>query len=249
MLNLYVSAGTGFETPTSAELAYRPDGASGLNLDLRASRSRNVEVGFKWMATDTTRINLAVLKAVSPERSCPRPTRGEGHVPECVGHAAARTGGFRGFSFRPQSCSLRFLHLSGRNIPDAYTYRPTVSPQTVTVDTGNFLPGVPWNTAYAELTWRRGRPGFSAAVEALYRDRVFPNDINTETASQYALANIRFMYSHRFGGWKFSEFVRVDNVTGTKYEGSVIVNESNGRFYEPAPGRNYMVGVSASYIF
>jgi iron complex outermembrane recepter protein len=99
------------------------------------------------------------------------------------------------------------------------------------------------------VTWRRGLPGLSAAVEAIYRDRLFANDTNTEAASQYALANVRIAYSHQFGGWKFSEFVRVDNVTDTPYIGSVIVNESNGRFYEPAPGRNYMVGINASYKF
>ncbi|WP_440310492.1 hypothetical protein, partial [Klebsiella pneumoniae] len=34
-----------------------------------------------------------------------------------------------------------------------------------------------------------------------------------------------------------------------RYVGSVIVNESNGRYYEPAPGRNYGVGLSVSYQF
>ena len=92
---------------------------------------------------------------------------------------------------------------------------PPPSPQLVTVAAGNFLPGVPRNNAYAELTWRRGLPGFSAAVEAIYRDHIFANDINTEAASQYALANIRFAYSHRIGGWRFSEFMRVDNITAT----------------------------------
>ena len=29
----------------------------------------------------------------------------------------------------------------------------------------------------------------------------------------------------------------------------VIVNESNGRYYEPAPGRNYGVGLSVAYRF
>jgi outer membrane receptor protein involved in Fe transport len=31
--------------------------------------------------------------------------------------------------------------------------------------------------------------------------------------------------------------------------GSVIVNASNGQYYEPAPGTSYTVGVSASYQF
>lgn len=119
----------------------------------------------------------------------------------------------------------------------------------VTVAAGNFLPGVPRNTAYSELVWRRGLPGFSAAVEAIYRDKIFADDINSEAARHYAVANIRLSYSHQLGSWRFSEFVRVDNVTDTKYIGSVIVNEGNGRFYEPAPGRNYVLGVSASYTF
>jgi iron complex outermembrane recepter protein len=29
----------------------------------------------------------------------------------------------------------------------------------------------------------------------------------------------------------------------------VIVNEANGRFYEPAPQRNYMLGVQGAYQF
>ena len=46
-----------------------------------------------------------------------------------------------------------------------------------------------------------------------------------------------------------SEFLRVDNLADRSYIGSVIVNESNGRFYEPAPGRNYMVGLQAKLNF
>src|SRR5690606_11736142 len=40
-LHLYANAGEGFETPTFAELAYRPGGASGLNFALRPARSRH----------------------------------------------------------------------------------------------------------------------------------------------------------------------------------------------------------------
>jgi iron complex outermembrane receptor protein len=53
----------------------------------------------------------------------------------------------------------------------------------------------------------------------------------------------------QIGAWKISGFARIDNLTGTGYVGSVIVNEANGRFYEPSPVRNYMVGLNASYTF
>ena len=133
---------------------------------------------------------------------------------------------------------------------DQYSYRAGgAAPTTVTVAEGNFMPGVPRNTAFGELAWRRGLPGFFAAVEAIYRDRIFVNDVNSEAAQAYAIANLRIAYSHQIGAWKIGGFARLDNITGTRYAGSVIVNETNGRFYEPSPGRNYMVGVNASYTF
>ncbi|HBT2326698.1 TPA: hypothetical protein ACIHY8_004998, partial [Salmonella enterica subsp. enterica serovar Typhimurium] len=49
--------------------------------------------------------------------------------------------------------------------------------------------------------------------------------------------------------WTVDLYTRVDNLFDKRYVGSVIVNESNGRYYEPAPGRNYGVGLSVSYQF
>ncbi len=61
-LNVYVSYGQGFETPTFAELAYRPVGA-GLNLALDPATSTSVEVGLKWLPTPKQRLNVAVFAA------------------------------------------------------------------------------------------------------------------------------------------------------------------------------------------
>ena len=46
-LNVYASYGEGFETPTFAEIAYRP-GGTGLNFGLQPATSRAVEVGVKY---------------------------------------------------------------------------------------------------------------------------------------------------------------------------------------------------------
>ena len=47
-LNLYVSAGQGFESPTLNELAYRPDGGTGFNTTLQPQTSLQLELGAKW---------------------------------------------------------------------------------------------------------------------------------------------------------------------------------------------------------
>src|SRR3546814_20097727 len=43
----YANAGRGYETPSASELAYRADGASGLNIELRPARSRSQELGVR----------------------------------------------------------------------------------------------------------------------------------------------------------------------------------------------------------
>jgi iron complex outermembrane receptor protein len=49
--------------------------------------------------------------------------------------------------------------------------------------------------------------------------------------------------------WRLSEFVRIDNLGNRNYVGSVIVNETNFRYFEPAPRRNMSGGIQASVQF
>lgn len=42
-------------------------------------------------------------------------------------------------------------------------------------------------------------------------------------------------------------FARVDNLANRRYVGSVIVNESSSRFFEPAPTRTWLFGVDLPF--
>ncbi|SFH54249.1 iron complex outermembrane recepter protein [Nitrosospira sp. Nsp14] len=249
-LNLYASGGQGFETPTFVELAYRPDDAAGLNFALRPSKSDNIEAGLKWLATNSTRVNLALFETRVSGEIVPATSSGGRATFQNASDTRRRGVEFSvdAYFARDLSAYVSYTYLDAV-FRDQYSYRPAQAPAAVTVSEGNFLPGVSRNTAFGELAWRRGLPGFSGAVEALYRDRIFVNDVNTEAAKAYAIANVRVAYMRQIGAWKISGFARIDNLTGTRYVGSVIVNEANGRFYEPSPVRNYMVGLNASYTF
>src|SRR5262249_49822949 len=137
----------------------------------------------------------------------------------------------------------------------AYTYLDatyasslTTGSPPVTVSAGNQLPGVPKSSAYAELTWSQpARSGFSAAVElAAAASKVYVNDANSDAAPGYLIANLRAGFAQQTGPWQFREFVRVNNVGNLNYVGSVIVGDTNGRYFEPAATRNYIVGVSVN---
>ena len=56
-------------------------------------------------------------------------------------------------------------------------------------------------------------------------------------------------YVKQWQRWEFNAFARVDNLFDQQYIGSVIVNEGNARYYEPAPGRNWTVGMSGGVSF
>jgi iron complex outermembrane receptor protein len=75
------------------------------------------------------------------------------------------------------------------------------------------------------------------------------NDANTDAAAGHAVAAAFVGYAAQWAGWDLQGFVRVDNLLDKGYVGSVIVNEGNSRFFEPAPGRTWLAGVSASMKF
>jgi iron complex outermembrane receptor protein len=118
------------------------------------------------------------------------------------------------------------------------------------IPAGSRLPGVPQSNAYAELTWARSEwYGFSTALEAQYAGKVYVNDRNTDAAPSYTIINLRAGFEQVAAAWTLREFVRINNIGDRDYVGSVIVGDTNSRFFEPSARRNYLIGVSANARF
>ena len=78
---------------------------------------------------------------------------------------------------------------------------------------------------------------------------MYVDDANSDAAAAYTLASARAGFEQQSNRWRLREFVRVDNITDRRYVGSVIVAEARSRFFEPAPGRNWVAGIDASVSF
>jgi iron complex outermembrane receptor protein len=88
------------------------------------------------------------------------------------------------------------------------------------------------------------------AVETIASAKVYAEDSNTEKAAPgYASVNLRVTGQQDFGGWRVKQFARINNLGDHSYVGSVIVGDTNKRYYESAPGRNWQLGASAQYRF
>jgi iron complex outermembrane receptor protein len=61
--------------------------------------------------------------------------------------------------------------------------------------------------------------------------------------------NLRASLNQKTGPWSVTEYVTLNNLTDVKYIGSVKVNDSRNRFFEPAAPFNWILGVKAAYKF
>src|SRR5690606_19379868 len=59
---LHAAIGGGFETPTFSELAYRPDGQPGFNLELDASTNTHIEIGADTRVGSQTLLRASVFR-------------------------------------------------------------------------------------------------------------------------------------------------------------------------------------------
>lgn len=247
-LNLYASYGRGFETPTLNELSYRaPDaGGSGFNFGLQPARSDNLEAGVKATLDAHLRATFAIFGIRTEDELTVLSNSGGRAVYQNAGTTHRRGA----------ELSLEDKWRNGLGMLLAYSHLYAVyaddfcngacAPATL-VPTGNRIPGVPADTLFAVLSWEAPAYGFSGALEGKYAGKIYVDDRNSDAAASYFVASLRGGFEQKAGHWRIREFARIDNLAGRNYVGSVIVNESNGRFFEPAPGRSYLAGISAAH--
>jgi iron complex outermembrane receptor protein len=121
----------------------------------------------------------------------------------------------------------------------------------VNIPAGNRLPGTPERSAFAELAWapKAAWGGFNAGIELVHTGKLYVNDANSDAAPAATVLNLRTGFAQKFGDWTLSQLLRVDNATDKTYAGSVIVNDGNGRFFESALPRNWMIAFTAKHEF
>ena len=247
--SVYGNLGKGFETPTFLEIAYRNTG-SGLNFDLNASHSNHAEVGVKTIVPGWLRANAAVFKIETSDEIVVDRNSGGRATFKNVGHTDRK-----GFELGAETL------LPGRfQLRAAYTFLDATFREGFTTVIGTFpnntpvavapgaqLPGTAKNQFYGELRYRR--EPFHASLEMLHRSSVPVNDPNTDFADPFTVWNVSAGLVQARGAWRFTEFARIDNLGDRNYVGSVIVNETSFRYFEPAPTRNFSVGLQAAYQF
>ncbi|HBX3223491.1 TPA: TonB-dependent receptor [Klebsiella pneumoniae] len=238
--NVYLSAGRGFETPTINELSYRSDNQSGLNFGLKPSTNDTVEIGSK------TRIGNGLFTAALFQTN----TDNEIVVDSS---SSGRTSYKNAGKTRRQGMELGLDQQFGESwrLKAAWTWLDATYRTNVCDDAscnGNRIPGIARNMGYASFGYQPEQ-GWYAGSDIRYMSDIMANDENTAKAPSWTVVGLTTGYKWSYGRMDMDLFGRIDNLFDREYVGSVIVNESNGRYYEPAPGRNYGIGLNLAWRF
>lgn len=232
---MFISYSSSFETPTLNELSANPKGGAGFNPDLSASKAHNFELGWRYTASENTleatlfSINtqneiLPYELATFPDRDFYRNTG-----------KTSRMG-----------VELFWEHQKGPwewNM--AYNYAVlkfddyTLGDQDLS---GKYLPGVPQQQFTNSLQYNFSEC-WGSSLQTQYTGALYADDANQTQVSDYFLANIRLWKSFD----RLSFFGGINNLLDRAYFDNIRINAFGKRYYEPAPLRNFYLGMNFTF--
>lgn len=243
--NLYATVATSFQTPTTTELINRPPAPgegccqSGFNQQLDPERALSYEAGVKGVVAGRVRYDVAAFTMNVRDEIVPF------RVPEVPDRDFYRNAGrsrHRGLELSLDASLTPHLDLGA-----AYTYSDFVFVDDGLPDEndeGNRLPGIAPHH-FAGRAAVHGA-GLFAELQGEYVSSFFTSDDNTADAvnAPYAVFALRFEADRSFGPARVAPFFGIENLFDRRYNGSVVVNATGNRYYEPAPGRHVYLGVT-----
>jgi iron complex outermembrane receptor protein len=221
-----------------------------LAFNLQPVRSRNLELGAKWQLTSSLEFDAAAFRADTRNELAIATNENGRSTYRNVGDARrqgveASLAGELGKGWRLMA---GFTHLQSRFRSDflACASTPCARPDTP-VAAGSRIPGVPDN--YGSLRLEHGAViGWRQGVTLDGIGPVTVNDTGTQHAAGYGSIDVDLIYTFALDQHKRLQLsARVENFLDRRYIGTVIVNDGNGRYFEPGPARNWLLG--AQLIF
>lgn len=107
---------------------------------------------------------------------------------------------------------------------------------------GNKLTGVPDKVIVSGI-FIEFQKGFSLSMMHTYVGSLPLNDANSVSAKSYDLLQVKIEKSFKFGKSVINLNGGVDNLLNARYSSGNDINALGGRYYNPAPGRNFVVSL------
>ena len=96
---------------------------------------------------------------------------------------------------------------------------------------------------HLNLSWNSGN-GLYASLKNTYTGELFADNANSTEVDSNVVSDLRVGYNSYQKDWEIESFVGVNNLTDEEYNNNIRINAFGGRFFEPAPDRNWLLGIT-----
>ncbi len=247
-LNVFAQYGRGYETPTLNEVLYSPKTGGSDNKfysAIQAARGDQLEIGLKWRPNDKTKVDSSIFIAKTKDDIVPDYIDTTGSTWQNADTTR------KGIEVSALALVTKRTVLRGAYTLIGAEYASAGSRQSsTTVQDGKDMPGIPKYRFFGDLSWRSvgwtSKPNttFSeAGLEITAVGKTWVDSANSAQTDPYELLNLKASHHVKTSAGMLSFIARLDNVTDEKYVGSVVVDQSQSRFYEPGAPRNWLLGL------
>jgi iron complex outermembrane receptor protein len=235
---IFAGITSSFESPTTTELANRPDLSPGFNQELDPETSIGSEIGIRgYNSILNTTYDFSIYSIRVNDRLVSYQTQqgGDRNFFENAGKSAHN--GFEGM--------VEVVPFTNTSLTVSYTY----SHFKITSDEnglkGKSIPGIPQHLIQSTINQRIGI--FSSSLNATFNDEMYTNSQNTIKNEAFTVIDLNVSARITIPGQQsllINPFVSVRNILDAEYNSSVSINAFGGRFFEPAMPRNFLVGIA-----
>jgi len=234
--SIYANVSTAFETPTATELGNHEDGSAGINPDLDPQRSYTIEGGARgWIGAVlrydaslfSTRVRDELVPFEIPSSNGRRYFRNAGRTRRNGAEVGAEVG------MSPASLMVSYTYSDFKFVD--YT-------QSGSDFRGNRIPGIPRHRL--QSAGRIAKSRAFIVIENEVASHTFADDANTFRAPGYAVTNARGGFDLSRSAYRIGVSVGVQNVFDRTYASSLSVNAARARYFEPAPHRTFLAGLT-----
>ena len=232
---VYANFSTSFETPTLSELSANPNGGEGLNLDLMPSKAINYELGWK-NRTSSGYLEATTFYIESSNEILPY------ELEAFPGRAFYRNAG----------ATSRFgLELAGSYQWNKWAVQASMTQaqyrleglDTANEFEGKKIPGIPSSQFFLQVNFHT-LSDWQWVMTGEHIGTYFANNSNSVEIQEFKKLRFQGQKSIETNWGSLDFFGGINNLLNITYYDNIRLNAFGGRFYEPAPGRNFYFGLS-----
>jgi iron complex outermembrane receptor protein len=236
---LFINFSSSFETPTLSELSANPTGGEGLNLDLDPSKAINYELGWKTQGSsgyfEATTFYIKSSNEILPYELEAFPGRS---FYQNAG-ATRRYGLELSASYQWKQWGLQASLTQAQ-----YQFEEQKAEDDLD---GNSLPGIPNSQLFLQLQYSTNTD-WKCILSGEHIGEFYANNSNSVAIESFQKLRFQTQKTVQISWGEIDFLGGINNLFNTAYYDNIRLNAFGGRFYEPAPGRNFYLGFNISLI-